>query len=508
MKILRVLVVRNGTERENTMNKTKEFHKRIIAFALMITTLLLSISVYAKEDVEEYNYLEKIFGYASELYIDENITKEDILNSAVKNYLEENPDALVELLKAGFLGLDEYCEYYSGEEYQNYVNNINHTFYGIGVVIQKDGEYVKINSVIEGGSAKEAGLCEGDLISHVNGEDMKDKSIDYVQSKVIGELNTEVEITILREGQALTYTLIRRQVNETTVSSLILDDNTAYVSIVNFALKTASEFSDTLAELDKKGINNIILDLRNNPGGYLLSAVDIAKMIVPEGIIVQTIFRQEENNITYYSDLKNPKYKFAVLVNENTASSAEILTGAIQDSGVGKVFGITTYGKAVIQDMFNMRNGDSFKITTGRYLTRNGREINKSGIVPDVELPNATKPIDVSKYRTIDYSKETSYGDSDENISVIKERLMIMGYMLNNSNNTFDADLEAYVLDFQLSKGLTPTGKLDRITMVQIENAFAQTEVLVDNQLYKAYEYFGGSRVALDKLLEGDNEEK
>ena len=295
------------------MNKTKEFHKRIIAFVLMITTLLLSISVYAKEDVEEYNYLEKIFGYASELYIDENITKEDILNSAVKNYLEENPDALVELLKAGFLGLDEYCEYYSGEEYQNYVNNINHTFYGIGVVIQKDGEYVKINSVIEGGSAKEAGLCEGDLISHVNGEDMKDKSIDYVQSKVIGELNTEVEITILREGQALTYTLIRRQVNETTVSSLILDDNTAYVSIVNFALKTASEFSDTLAELDKKGITNIILDLRNNPGGYLLSAVDIAKMIVPEGIIVQTIFRQEENNITYYSDLKNPKYKFAVL---------------------------------------------------------------------------------------------------------------------------------------------------------------------------------------------------
>ena len=85
---------------------------------------------------------------------------------------------------------------------------------------------------------------------------------------------------------------------------------------------------------------------------------------------------------------------------------------------------------------------------------------------------------------------------------------MIMGYMLNNSNNTFDADLEAYVLDFQLSKGLTPTGKLDRITMVQIENAFAQTEVLVDNQLYKAYEYFGGSYEALDRLLEGDNEEK
>jgi len=489
------------------MNRTEKNYKRVTAIVLVIISLM-SLSVFAAEDENvEYNYLDKMFGYASELYIDESITKEEILNIAIKNYLKENPDAIVDLLKAGFSGLDEYCEYYSGDEYQNYVNNINHTFYGIGVVIQKDGEYVKINKVLEGGSAEEVGLCEGDLISRVNGEDMKGKSIDYVQAKVVGELNTEVEVTVLRGGLENTYTLTRRQVNETTVNSLILDNKTAYVSIMNFAIKTASEFSDILAELDEKGITQIILDLRNNPGGYLISAVDIAKMIVPEGIIVQTMFRQEENNITYYSDLKNPKYKFAVLVNENTASSAEILTGAMQDSGVGRVFGTTTYGKAVIQDVFNMRNGDSFKITTGRYLTRNGREINKKGIDPDVEVPNTTEPIDVSKYRTIDYSKETSYGDRDENVSVIKERLMMLGYMLNNKDNLFDTDLEAYVLDFQLSKGLTPTGRLDRITMVQIENSFAATETLVDNQLYEAYEYFGGTREALDKLLEGESEE-
>ena len=232
--------------------------------------------------------------------------------------------------------------------------------------------------------------------------------------------------------------------------------------------------------------------------------MDIAKLIVPEGIIVQTIYRQEENNFTFYSNMKNPKYKFAVIVNENTASSAEILTGAIQDSGIGKIFGERTFGKGIIQEMFNMRNGDSFKITTGRYLTRNGRDINQKGIEPDVYVTNNTEPIDVTKYRTIDYSKATSFEDTDENISVIKERLKLLGYRINNDDNYFDADLEAYVLDFQIMNGLKPTGELDRITMVQIENAFAQLDTLVDSQLYKAYEYFGGTRDELDKLLNGD----
>lgn len=482
--------------------------KRIVS--LIITAVsFFQFSVFAQnEENVEYTYLDKLFGYASELYIDESVTKEEILRRAVENYLKDNPEGLVDLLKAGFDGLDDYSEYYSGDEYQNYVNNINHTFYGIGVVIKADGEYITINQVLDGGSAKEGGLLVGDKITAVNGEDMKNKNVDYVQSKVVGELGTSVSITVDRAGERSTYNLVRRQVNATTVESRILDDKTAYVLMTNFAMNTASEFSDMLDEMEEKGITQIILDMRDNPGGYLDSAVNIAKMIVPEGIIVQTMFRQEENNETYYSELKDPKFKFAVLVNENTASSAEILTGAMQDSGIARVFGTTTYGKAVIQDVFNMRNGDSFKITTGRYLTRNGREINKKGIDPDEEVPNTTEPIDVSKYRTLDYSKESSVGDTDDNISVVKERLSLLGYVMNNRDNLFDGDLEALVLDFQIEHGLEPTGKLDRITMVQIENAFAKVETVVDNQLYKAYEYFGGTREALDKALSGNTEEK
>ena len=475
--------------------------KKICAFILLFVNVF-TVTVTAKKDEStQYDYFDKILGYASEMYIDEDITKDEILNRTIKKYINDNPDVLSELLKDAFSQLDEYSEYYTFDEYIEYVNNLNHTFYGIGVMIQKDGDFVKITQVLDGGSAIAAGVLSGDYIVKVNGEDMHGKSIDYVQSVVTGELNSEVTITVLRGDTEYTYTLARKPVSETTVSHLVLDEETAYVNIINFAQKTAEEFKAVLTDLDSKGIYNIILDLRNNPGGYLDSAVDIAQMIIPKGIIVQTIYRQEENNRTYYSTLNDAKFSFAVLVNENTASAAEILTGAIQDSQVGKVFGINTYGKAVIQEAFNMRNGDSFKITTGKYLTRNGREINKIGLKPDFEVLNTTKPIEVSEFPQISYNEATSFGDTHENVSVIKERLAYLGYPVTDFSKNYDSALEAYVLDFQISKELKPTGALDRITMVQIENAFAQCEQLVDNQLYKAYEYFGGSEEKLDEIL-------
>lgn len=475
--------------------------KKILATIIALT--LTSAPVYAKEakKSDEYSYLDKMFGYAAELYIDETLTKEEILDRALDKYLEENPDAVIELLKAGFSQIDDYTEFYTQKDFEEYYENINHVFYGIGVIIQKEGDYVKIMRVLDDGAAKAVGIAEGDLISGVDGESMKGKSIDDVQEAIVGELGTMVSVTVLRNGEEYTYNLERSAVNSSTVSYVMLNDEICYISIINFAMNTAEEFSDVLAEIDKKNVTKIILDLRNNPGGYLMSAVQIGEMIVPKGIIVQTMFRQSENNFTYYSNLENPKYEFAVLVNENTASAAEILTGAIQDSGVGKVFGETTYGKAVIQDMYNMRDSNAFKITTGRYLTRNGREINKKGLDPDYEVINTTEPVDVSKYKTIDYHKTSRFGDVTENIIPIKERLRVLGYHITSVDSNFDLELEAAVLDFQIKKGFPATGALDTVTMVQIENAFAKSEVYVDNQLYKSFEYFGGTQEELDKIL-------
>lgn len=478
--------------------------KRVISFVLIF--FIISANVFAKEEtvVVEYEYMDKLFGFASELYIDDTITKEEILNKAIEKYLKENPEAMNEIIKNGFSSLDEYSEYYTEEEYRQFFNSMNNTFYGIGVIIQKNGDYVEITNVLEDGSAYHAGILPGDFIKKVDGNDMKGMTIDQVQSAVVGELNTSVEITVLRNGQELTYTMNRAPVNDRTVNHIILDDKTAYVSIINFAENTDEEFKDVLKILDGEQITNIILDMRGNPGGFLDTAIKIAKMVVPKGIIVKTIYRQSEKNETYFSDLLNPKYKFAVLVDENTASAAEVLTSALQDSGVGTVIGVTTYGKAVIQDLFSLRGYDSFKITTGRYVTRNGKEINKKGIEPDDYVLNTTDVVDVSKYPLINYRETTEIGDVSENIRVIKERLDVMGYYITNIDDKFTYDLEAAVLDFQIKKDLEPTGVLDTITMVQIENAFANTEVMIDNQMYKAYEYFGGTKEQLDKILYGE----
>ena len=474
-------------------------------FSVILSLLMLSQTAFAKDDiVAEYEYMDKLFGFASELYLDETITKDEILSRAIEKYLKDNPEALNEIIKNGFSSLDDYTEYYTQEEFMTYVNNLNNTFYGIGVIIQKEGDYVEITNVLEDGSAYSAGIEAGDLIKRVDGKDMTGLTIDQVQSAVTGELGTKVEVTVLRNGQEYTYTMYRAPVNDMTVNHIVLDETTAYVSIINFAQNTAQEFKDVLKQLDEKGITNVILDLRNNPGGYLEAAVEIAKMIVPKGIIVRTMYRQSEANQVYYSYLDNPKYKFAVLVNEYTASASEVLTSAMQESEAATVIGETTYGKAVIQEMFNLRGFDGFKITTGRYLTRTGKEINGKGITPDDYVINITETIDYKRYPEIEYGQESQFGDSMENVAVIKERMDVMGYYIESVDNNFTEDLEAAVLDFQIEKGLTPTGKLDRITMVQIENQFAQTEVMVDSQLYKAYEYFGGTREKLDKILKGE----
>ena len=296
------------------------------------------------------------------------------------------------------------------------------------------------------------------------------------------------------------------QMQKTVQTAYMADDRTGYIRLTMFAEQTLDEFREAVAALGKQGMKNLILDLQGNPGGFFESAVAVADEFLDgdKTIVTTSGAHVPTQTATCQTDGCFETGRVVLLVNGQTMSAAEILTGAMQDSGIATVIGETTYGKAVIQEMYTLRDGNAFKITTGRYITRNGREINHKGLEPDVYVVNTAEEIDVSKYDEIDYSVETRFGDKSENILPIKERLYVMGYYLSNMEDVFDAELEAAVLDFQITKGLTPTGALDRITMVQIENEFARTEVMVDNQLYEAYETFGGNKEDLIKFLEGE----
>jgi len=473
--------------------------KKILSLFIAVS---MCQSVYAYDVGEmsaEYEYFETVSGYAAEMFIDETITKEDIMKLGINKLLESDPDLVEKVLKAGFSSLDDYSEYYNFSEYRDFFNSINHTFYGIGVVIQKEGDYIKIVRCLEDGSAVEAGIRTDDKIIRVDGVDVVGQTIDSVQSLIIGELGTTVEVTFLRGTEEYTYKLQRRPVSSDTVGYAILEGNVAYVEIINFASSTAGEFRSVLDELSGLGVKNIILDLRDNPGGYLNTAVEIGEVVVPEGIIVQTMYRQEENNETFYSKVQNPEFKFAVLVNGNTASAAEILSAAIQESGVGVLVGETTFGKALIQELISLGDGSAFKITTGKYLTRNGNDINKVGITPDYELTNAKQKITTSKYTQFDYKTKWALGESGEGVKAAKERLLLLGYQITSIDDIFNEELYNAVLKFQADANLYPYGVLDITTQVQMENRFAELDETVDMQLIKAYQLFGGKEEDLYK---------
>lgn len=469
--------------------------KRFVAFISAITIIFGTSCAFAQyEQSAEYDVFEQVAGYISTYYIDETLTDQTIMNNAVSEFLRGDDDRLVGILKSMLKALDPYSEFYTAEEYQQFVNNLNKTFYGIGVRIEVEGDYVVIVGFTSGSGAEAAGIKVGDKISKVNGENMFGKTTTHVRNAIAGELGAPVEITVIRDNVEHTFTVNRCQVNEDTVTYIKMSDTVAYISVIDMSDHTAQEFENALKQADADGIKNIILDLRNNGGGYLSCAIKMASMVVPKGVIVDTKYRQPFMDETYYSELANPKYTFNILVNGYTASASEIFASAIQDSGVGKLIGEQTFGKGYIQSSFPLSNGSVFKLTVGHYITRNGKEINGVGLTPDVKLVNEAVLIDASKYTPFTFTNKWHIGSTDSNVYAAKEKLYYLGYYEGVINDTFDAELESAICAFQEADDLYAYGVLDITTQSRIDKHFSKLEIVVDQQLMKAYEMFTGEK--------------
>ncbi|MCD8390450.1 MAG: S41 family peptidase [Firmicutes bacterium] len=395
--------------------------------------------------------------------------------------------------------LDSYSTLYTADEYAQFENSINNAFYGIGVTLEQDGEYVKI-AEIASTQAQEAGIEVGDKIVKVDDVDVVGWSMSDVRSKVIGELGTTVKITVLRGEEELDLVAVRTEVRASTVNYQAIDDNIGYIKISSFGSATASEFNDALDQLNQKGIKKIILDLRDNGGGVVVQAVAVAQSIVPEGKIIDLQYRNDAYNVSYTSSLTSVDKEYVVLVNENTASASEILASAIQDSGVGILLGTQTYGKAVVQTSVPLENGSIIYLTIGQYITRNGNEINGIGLTPDVEVTNTKTQIDATQYTKFDFRTRWALGDSSSAVIAAKERLSLLGYYIGSTDNeTFNTDLQTAVKEFQLDNGITPYGVLDVVTQVILEDRFEDLEIYEDTQLEEAYELLGGSTEELSE---------
>ncbi|MBQ9361362.1 MAG: S41 family peptidase [Lachnospiraceae bacterium] len=285
---------------------------------------------------------------------------------------------------------DKYAGYYTQEEFQLSREDNAGEFSGIGCTIGTDEELgiCYIASVMEGYAAEAAGLKEGDYFLEVDGEDATGWTASDVASHVKGETGTTVDIKVLRGTEELSFTVERVKVETKTVESRMEDEKNkiGYIRIAEFDEITVSQFKEAKEDLEKEGMKALILDLRSNPGGLVDACADIASMMLPKGIIVYSETK-EGRKFEWKSDGKHEiNIPVIILVNQNSASAAEILTGAMKDYGKATVIGTTTFGKGIIQNTYSLGDGTAVEFTVGQYYLPKDETIHGVGIKPDIEV--------------------------------------------------------------------------------------------------------------------------
>jgi carboxyl-terminal processing protease len=301
--------------------------------------------------------------------------------------LEDVQEALLDGMVSG-LG-DPYTVYYSPEEYESLKVSTSGTYYGIGAGLTQDTDtmVVTISKVYEGTPAEEAGLQKDDVIVSVDDVDATSMEVNALVQLIRGEEGTTVRLEIYRAstGENLTFDVERRNVQLPSVAGQMLDNGIGYIQISEFQSSTAEQFETILNQLKEQGMQSLIVDVRDNPGGLLTSVVKILDVILPEGTVVYTEDKYG-NRDTYTSDAACIDYPMVVLVNGNSASASEIFAGAIKDYNYGTLLGTTTFGKGIVQTIFPLSDNDALKVTTAKYFTPNGYNIHGVGIEPDIEL--------------------------------------------------------------------------------------------------------------------------
>jgi carboxyl-terminal processing protease len=320
--------------------------------------------------------------------------KLDRLNALIEKYYlyedEIDKDALVEGIYSGYAGAlgDPYTEYYDEQETKELFESTNGEFSGIGASMSKlqGTDEITIINVYKDSPAEKAGLKAGDILYKVDGKETAGYDLDTVVSWIKGEKGTSVVLSVLRDEKEVEVTAVRDTIEVQTVVYEMEEDQIGYIAVSEFDSVTYHQFEAALEDLEAQGMRGLVIDLRNNPGGNFETVTDMLKLLLPEGVIVSTKDKNgnvEEVTCDGTNEFDKP---LAVLVNQYSASASEIFSGAVQDYGVGKIVGMTTYGKGVVQQLMDLGDGTCLKMTIAEYYTPNGRSINGKGVEPDVEV--------------------------------------------------------------------------------------------------------------------------
>ena len=299
---------------------------------------------------------------------------------------------LEEGIYKGFIsGLDDpYSVYYDEEETKSLYETTEGEYQGIGAVLSQNMNtgIITLVQIYDDSPAMKAGLKDNDILYKVNGEEVTGVELTEVVSHIKGEKGTTVEMTVLRgaDNEEVTVTATRDTVEAQTVKYRMMDGQIGYVSVSEFDSVTYDQYQKALKDLEGQGMKGLVVDLRNNPGGNLNTVCDMLDLMLPKGLIVYTEDKDGNRQEASSDDENQFTLPLAVLVNGNSASASEIYAGAIQDYGIGDIVGTQTYGKGVVQQIFDLKDDTCVKLTIAKYFTPKGRSINGKGITPDVEV--------------------------------------------------------------------------------------------------------------------------
>ena len=385
----------NRPEEETSLPENRKSDRRFLKGAVTGAAVVLIAVVCVLGGGKLIRYFITGGSYASGSVSEKDVNdKLDLINALIDRYYlyedEVDADALVEGIYSGYASAlgDPYTEYYDKEEAQALLENTNGEFSGIGATLtQASGDTgVTIVNVYKDSPADKAGLKAGDILYQVDDHEVAGEDLETVVSWVKGETGTEVTLKVRRGGEELTVTAVRDTIEVQTVEYEMKEDNIGYLSVSEFDKVTYDQFSEALDSLEEQGMEGLVIDLRNNPGGNLDTVTDMLRLLLPKGTIV-SIKDKDGNTEELTCDGEHEFTKpLAVLVNQYSASASEIFSGAVQDYGTGQIVGVTTYGKGVVQQLTDLGDGTYLKLTIAEYYTPSGRSINGIGVEPDVEV--------------------------------------------------------------------------------------------------------------------------
>lgn len=452
--------------------------KRKLSFILAIVMILASFTstAFAAElDKDKFSgdveFLKNVVYFVLDKYQYE-VSQEDVLNGLYDGF---------------FNVLDDYSIYYTPEEYKAFLEDTAGEFTGIGVQILDLNGQIVVVTPLQGSPALEAGIKAGDIIKYVDGYDIKGVTTSQASLLIRGKEGTHVKIGILRGEESLTFDIIRRTVVTSDVEGDIMDNNIGYLKVTDFSDNTVNLVKKELAKFDENNVNKIVIDMRNNGGGTLQSAVDMLNLFVTEGPVVYVDYASDKEYV-YESKLKEQKYKISVLINEGSASATEVFAGAVKYKNEGTIVGTKSFGKGIVQTLYPLIGGSGVKFTTAEYFSVDRTPVHKVGITPDIIVEN--EKMDISKYPQFSKTKKPVLGNVSLDVLAAEMILDTLGYTVDEPDGVYDQKSFDQLVKFQHDNFLFAYGTIDITTQNTLYNALVKytAENTEDLQLKAAIE--------------------